>query len=170
MQKDTDPYQWHIFYCKSRSEKKVAERLSGVGIEVFLPLVVQTKQWSDRKKKVENPLLPGYVFAHIPPHKVPEILRTDGIVAPLKIGKKYGTLHSEEKEALQRFVLSGYHVKLVSVDIQIGQKVRVTAGPLSELEGICISKAGLHYFSVRIDSLNHTIMARVPGAALQPVQ
>ncbi len=52
---------WHAIYVKSRSEKKVAERLDDLGIDYYLPLVTTIKQWSDRKKRVEEPLFKSYV-------------------------------------------------------------------------------------------------------------
>ena len=47
---------WYALYVKSRSEKKVLSQLEDMGLEAFLPLVTRIKQWSDRKKKVEEPL------------------------------------------------------------------------------------------------------------------
>ena len=45
---------WYALYVKSRSEKKVLTQLEEQGFEAFLPLVTHVKQWSDRKKKVEE--------------------------------------------------------------------------------------------------------------------
>ena len=36
--------------------------MRNAGYEVFLPTYVTLRQWSDRKKKVEFPLIPGVVF------------------------------------------------------------------------------------------------------------
>jgi hypothetical protein len=50
--------EWFALYTKPRNEKKVTETLAALGIEVYCPLVTTIKQWSDRKKKVESPLIP----------------------------------------------------------------------------------------------------------------
>jgi len=56
---------WYALYTKPKNEKKVTEQLQKSGIEVYCPMVTQIKQWSDRKKKTETPLIPSYVFVNI---------------------------------------------------------------------------------------------------------
>ena len=57
--------KWFAVYVKSRCEKKVSQQLDDMGIESFLPLITRIKQWSDRKKKVEEPLFRSYIFVNI---------------------------------------------------------------------------------------------------------
>jgi transcription antitermination factor NusG len=71
---------WNALYLKPRTEKKVAERLSQKGYEVYLPLCIVKKQYSDRWKKVEEPLLKSYIFVAAEVSKNPDILRTDGVL------------------------------------------------------------------------------------------
>ena len=54
--------KWHVLYTKPRHEIKALERLAQNGFEVFCPMKTKLKQWSDRKKKVSEPLLPSYIF------------------------------------------------------------------------------------------------------------
>ena len=56
---------WFDIYTKSKNEKKVVEGLEKIGIEVYCPMITKVKQWSDRKKKVETPLINSYVFVNI---------------------------------------------------------------------------------------------------------
>ena len=56
---------WFVIYTKSRNEKKVAELLQKNRVEVFCPLVKLKKNWSDRKKIVETPLIKSYVFVNL---------------------------------------------------------------------------------------------------------
>jgi transcription antitermination factor NusG len=56
---------WFVLYTQPRNEKKVAERLEKLGIKAYCPMTIQVRQWSDRKKKVEVPLLNSYVFVPI---------------------------------------------------------------------------------------------------------
>ena len=57
---DKDNKKWFAIYVKSRNEKKVFKTLDDIGIESFLPLITRMKQWSDRRKKVEEPLFRSY--------------------------------------------------------------------------------------------------------------
>ena len=55
-------------------EKKVAERLSKMGIDSFVPVQQQIHQWSDRRKMVDTVLLPMMVFVHVNPKERMEVL------------------------------------------------------------------------------------------------
>ncbi len=70
---------WNALYLKPRTEKIVAERLVRKGFEVCLPLCIVNKQYSDRRKKVEEPLLKSYIFVAAEAFKNPDILRTEGV-------------------------------------------------------------------------------------------
>ncbi|MGY8913899.1 MAG: transcription termination/antitermination NusG family protein, partial [Flavobacteriales bacterium] len=54
--------KWYVLYVQTKNEKKVADRLRGMDVEVYCPVIKETKQWSDRKKTIETPLFKSYVF------------------------------------------------------------------------------------------------------------
>ena len=56
---------WYALYTKPRSEKKVLDRLLEQEIEAYLPLQKKLRQWKDRKKWVEVPLINSYIFVKI---------------------------------------------------------------------------------------------------------
>ena len=61
-------YKWYPVYTHPRAEKKAHQALSNKGIETYLPLRRQLKQWSDRKKWVDEPFIKSYLFVHISPN------------------------------------------------------------------------------------------------------
>ena len=60
---------WNVIYTKSRSEKKVEERLKNIGIEAYCPVRTEVKFWSDRKKSILVPVLPSMVLVKIEKNK-----------------------------------------------------------------------------------------------------
>lgn len=56
---------WIAAYTRPRSERKLAQELSKLGIETYVPIQSQLRQWSDRKKKIDVMIIPMIVFAHI---------------------------------------------------------------------------------------------------------
>ena len=79
---------WYAVYTNSRAEKRVSERISEMGIETFLPLQKTLRQWSDRKKLVEKPLISSYVFVKAVPKEFFPIRTTDGVVKFIMIQGK----------------------------------------------------------------------------------
>ena len=45
---------WYVIYCKPNTEKRTAQKLKELDFEVYCPTQTQVRQWSDRKKKIEN--------------------------------------------------------------------------------------------------------------------
>jgi transcription antitermination factor NusG len=64
MQQDAKK-EWFVLYTKSRGEKKLSERLNSSGIEAYCPTRTEVRVWSDRKKKVEVPVLPSMLLVKI---------------------------------------------------------------------------------------------------------
>jgi transcriptional antiterminator RfaH len=71
---------WYALYTKPRKEQKVAYQLEQLGFTIYLPLKVEIKQWSDRKKKVVSPLFSSYVFIQIEESKRAEVFIIDGVL------------------------------------------------------------------------------------------
>ena len=73
---------WNVLYTKSKTEKKVFERLFNLGIDVFCPFQRTLKKWSDRKKWVDEPVFKSYIFVKSPDSESQklEILNTPGVV------------------------------------------------------------------------------------------
>ena len=71
---DTD-ISWYAVYTRPRAEKLVFQRIQETGIEVFLPMQKTIRQWSDRKKVIEKPLLSSYIFVKTKPKLFPLVFR-----------------------------------------------------------------------------------------------
>ncbi len=56
---------WYAVQTRARHEKRVADRFREQGLPIFLPLISETRRWSDRKKVVELPLFGCYVFVKV---------------------------------------------------------------------------------------------------------
>ncbi len=126
---------WYVLYTQSRQEKKVAEGLQKIGIESFCPLVTVIKQWSDRKKKVQQPLINSYVFVNIEEHKRDEVFKVSGIVRYLFWLGKPAVVRNEEIEIL-RISLDGIIDSFEIIPIQKDTQIIIDKGPFKGVEGI----------------------------------
>src|SRR3990167_6679617 len=120
---------WYVIYTKPKWEKKVADRLQKSGIEVYCPMVTQIKQWSDRKKKTETPLIPSYVFLNIEEKNRNDVFEVHGVVRYLFWLGKPAIVKDSEIEAIQNWISSPDDYE-VSVDgWKKGDNVILESGP-----------------------------------------
>lgn len=126
---------WYVLYTKSRQEKKVAENLQKLGIEVYCPLVTVLKQWSDRKKKVQVPLINSYVFVKMEEYKRDEVFKVGGIVRYLFWMGKPAVVREIEIEAIKQSLI-GVITSFEILPIKKDAKITIPAGPFQGQEGI----------------------------------
>ncbi len=125
---------WFALYTKPRNEKKVVERLEKLGIEVYCPMVKQVKQWSDRKKKVETPLIASYVFVNIAEADRQNVFQAVGVVRYLFWLGKPALVAPQEIERLQ-YTLQDTFASVETTALQPGTKMTIPAGPFKGKEG-----------------------------------
>ena len=70
-----DSKKWFVIYTKPRTELKVSQRLSVLGIENYTPTRIEVRKWSDRKKKIAVPLLSSMVLVRLNEKEVNKVLR-----------------------------------------------------------------------------------------------
>jgi transcriptional antiterminator RfaH len=126
---------WYVLYTKPRQEKKVADSLNSIGIEVYCPLVTQMKQWSDRKKKVQVPLITSYVFVNIEEYQREAVFKVSGIVRYLFWLGKPAVVRAIEIEALQQS-LEGIVASFEVSAIQKDTVYKIPDGPFQGFEGV----------------------------------
>ncbi|WP_452229274.1 UpxY family transcription antiterminator [Lacinutrix sp. MEBiC02404] len=58
--------KWYVLYVKRNHEKKVEKLINawGEAVLAFCPTRTELRVWSDRKKKIQVPLLPRIIFIH----------------------------------------------------------------------------------------------------------
>jgi len=152
---ETQQLQWYAVYCKSRHEKKVAKQLGEKGIEHYLPLKREVRQWSDRKKTVEIPLFRSYIFVHIPHQMQIPVLETYGAVAFVKFSGKLVPIPDAQIEAVRIIEEYGADIQPESVDeFELQDRVKVLEGPCKDLEGYLVHRKKGDRFVVMIDTIN----------------
>lgn len=162
--------KWYVMYTASRSEKKVADRLTEKGWDVYLPMVEELRQWSDRKKKVQRPLFNGYVFVKTERSKLWECLQVPGAVKFVNFAGNHATIREEDLDTIRRIVTTGVAVETDGGEIGPGEKVKVVGGPLQDMEGECIEKGNKDYFLIRIPGIMQNMIITIERKFLQVMQ
>jgi len=126
---------WYAIYTRPRFEKKVADALTGIGIENYCPLNKVVKQWSDRKKVIEEPLFTSYVFvrANIKQHL--QIRKVFGVINFVYWLNKPAVIPDSEIDTVKQFLKECSNIKLEKANFKPNDPIRITAGSFMDLEG-----------------------------------
>ncbi len=136
---DVDDLKWYALYVRSRYEKRVHQLLLEQNVVSFLPLLDTWKQWSDRKKKVSEPLFRSYLFVNIAMRKDKiAVLDTEGVVKFIGIGKTPSVIFQRDIDWLKQLVREPDAVHRTVDSLPPGQRVRVLAGPFKDFEGVVV--------------------------------
>lgn len=153
---------WYVLHTKPRNEKKITTLLQNKGIHVYCPLREEIRQWSDRRKKVAEPVFKSYVFVYLNDYKEEntKVLMTQGAVRFLWWLGKPGIVREEEIKAIQDF-LENYKNAEITVEHKIGETVEVMEGPLKETKGKLIQVKG-NIATIHIKTLGLWMKAKIP--------
>lgn len=161
--------RWFALYTKSRHEKLVHRELEKKGIESFLPLRKVTRDWSDRKKIIEEPLFQGYLFVHMPIKERWTVLNTVGAVR--FIGKSAAEpIEVPEKELLtvRQFIESEIQVDPFPY-LKEGQRVYVRSGPFKGTEGFVVRKDRHCRLVISLDVMMKSVSVVIDEACIEPL-
>lgn len=154
---------WYALYTMPRTEKKVAERLESRGFSMYLPMYTTIRQWSDRKKKIQLPLIPGIVFINTSLVGLNEALQCAGVVRVVRYLKKPARIRDYEINNLRVLLHEPNSVHLLDdVDIAEGIPVQVVRGAFFGVIGTCVRRQGRHHLVVSIEALNRQLELTLP--------
>ncbi|KZN45258.1 UpxY family transcription antiterminator [Pseudoalteromonas luteoviolacea] len=163
---------WYVVYTKPNTEKKFAEQVSNInsGCDVFLPLKVEKKQWSDRVKTINTPLFKSYVFVYLDDFEYHHIKRLNGFVDFIKFNGKASIVKSAEIEKIKAVISSGFECETVPNRLAIGSQVEITVGALKGYQGYLVERTNDSVFVIEIAGLDQSLMLSVPADLLQVVE
>lgn len=161
-------HEWYAVRTRSNCETKVAWILSGKGVENYLPTFREVRQWRDRKKVIEQPLFPGYLFARmVDCHESRlSVLCCDGVVSILGYGERIQPVPGNEIEALQR-LLGNNAGSQANPLLQEGAWVRVKRGPLRSLEGLLVRVKNQTRLVISITLLAQSVSTEIDASDVQ---
>lgn len=155
--------RWYAAYTKPRNEKKVYARLLSSGIEAYLPLQRRLKQWSDRKKIVEEPIFRSYIFVRISQKDYFNVLNIPGIVRYITFEGKAVPIPAKQIDQIKLLLEQNIDIEVVEEKLEPGTIVEVRFGTLMGLMGELIEHQGKKKVVVRIDHISHSLLVTLPS-------
>jgi transcriptional antiterminator RfaH len=150
---------WFVIYTKPQHEKKVCATLLKEKIVSYLPTTKKLRTWCDRKKYIESPLFPSYVFVHLTNvQSYLQSLHIDGILYYLRFGKKIATISETVIENIKKITRYGCEVEISQEVFHKGMTLLIQDGPFTGMNCEVVQYQGKDKIIVRIDLLNRNIL------------
>ncbi len=161
--------RWFALYTRSRNEKKVHLELQKAGIDAYLPMVSRLRQWSDRKKMVEEPLFRSYIFVHITEAEYFTALNVHGAVRFITFSGKAVPIPENQIMAIRNYLDDFEEVPEEGAILEAGQLVKIKSGPMEGLIGKLIHYRNRHRLIIQIDAIGQNISLSVPRSKVEVV-
>ena len=129
---------WYVIYTRPRWEKKVALLLEDAGIEHYCPLNKVSRQWSDRKKVVMEPLFKGYVFVQIAETEKVAVRSISGVLNFVHWNNTPAKVQPEEIDQIRKFLKEFDNVEVLNLQLENNDEVEITEGLMMNYKGIVL--------------------------------
>lgn len=160
---------WYAAYTCAKHEKRVAQQLDERRIESFLPTYKSVRRWKDRKKVLELPLFPSYIFVQIDAHNKLELLRLPGVIGLVTFQGKPAVVATAEIENL-RHGLSDRRVVQPHPYLKEGRRVRVRCGAMAGVEGVLVRKRDGARVVLSVSLLQRSVSVDIDEADVEPLR
>lgn len=159
---------WWALYTRHQHEKTVAQNLTNKGFDVFLPLYESTRRWRDRTKNLWLPLFPCYVFLRGGLNRRSMVVTTPGVHMVLYNGERVAVIPDAEMDAI-RLVVSGPAPVEPHPYLRCGERVRVTRGSLTGVEGVLLRKKSLYRLVLSVEMLAQSVSVEINALDVEPL-
>lgn len=162
-------YKWYPIYTHSRAEKKTKAELEKKKIITYLPLRKVEKQWSDRKKIVDEPLLKSYLFVYISLKEYTEVISTHGVSRFIYFSGTIASIPDQQIEDLKLLLASSNDLQVNEFDVALGEKVIIKAGPFKGILAELVSLKNNKKIVLRLQSLGYSITINTSLSYIEPI-
>jgi len=156
----TNGKNWFALYTKPRHEFKAQLYLASSSIENYLPTITVTKKWSDRKKKVIEPIFRGYIFIYVDEKERLRSLQNPSIVRTVNFNGKPAVIPDWQIQNLKIMLAENPEV-FITDRIELGTKVKITSGPFTDVVGVVQELNNGTWLAVSIELLQRSILVRL---------
>jgi transcription antitermination factor NusG len=164
--------RWYACYTRARHEKQVDRLLRERGFESFLPLIPRVSQWKDRRRLVEWPLFPSYVFGRFGLTDAHTVLAMPGVASLVRTNGRPAAIGDEEL-ANVRLLLTGLATGAGQPEhrafLAEGDWVEVMDGPFRGLRGIVAERRNRRRVLIGIREIGQGLEVDIETSALRPV-
>ncbi len=158
--------RWFVLQTRARQEKAIAQTLAARGVAHFLPCIERTRRYQHRKRTVQQPLFPGYVFLHGTVEDTWLAIETKRLARVIDVPDQQ---QITEELAHLRAALNGGAALEPCDQLTAGRRVRVTSGPFAGVEGVIESHCRADRLILQIHALQRATALEIDADLLEIV-
>lgn len=166
---DDHPRHWIAAYTRSRHELAVVKQFQQKGLDALLPTYRRLSRWSDRIRRTNSPLFPGYVFVQVAEGEHRRVLQTGGVVSIVCRSGRPVPLSECDVDKLRICSANPAAVEPHPY-LRVGQRVRVKYGPFRGWEGVLIDKRNSTRLVLSVDEIMRSVSIDLSGADVEPLR
>ena len=159
---------WYALYTRARHEKKVCMYLDQKGINAYLPMTSEIRKWSDRKRKVELPLFPSYVFVQLEDNNFWSVNDLPGAIKIVGIGNKPSPIPDTLIESLKK--VKDDVISVEDLNLYKGEPVRITDGKFMGIEGEFLRKGSKNILAITVEIMNRVVIIELKADHVQRLE
>jgi transcription antitermination factor NusG len=160
-------YHWHVIYTRSRYEKKLAAIYQEKGIRCYLPIVDNYKQWSDRRKKVQEVLFKSYIFVHVSHREYYDALKVPGAVKYISFGGEAAKISDNQIDSIKNTINNKIDFSIFQGFIEKGKRVEISDGPMKGAQGEVIFYDGKKKLLIRIEQIGYSLIVNLSSGSIK---
>ena len=162
--------EWFAVHTRARHEAHAFYELQNKGIRGFAPVIREVHRWTDRRKIVDVPLFPCYLFVHIrlSTELRLRVLQTPGVLRFVGFNGKPAPIPDEQIESVKKVLARNVPFSSCGF-LNIGQRVRIRGGALEGVEGTLTGCDGERKLVISVELIHQSIAIVVEGYDIEPI-
>tara|TARA_X000001036_G_C20635086_1_gene788756 strand:- start:382 stop:849 length:468 start_codon:yes stop_codon:yes gene_type:complete len=150
--------KWFVICTKRRQEIKVSQHLNKIGVTNYCPTTTFLKNYSDRKKKIKQPILPSYVLVNLDEKYRDLVFSVPGVLRYLFLLGRPAIVSSREIKLMQDN-LKGIYDAIELKTQSVGSFFKVPDGPFAGIDGTLI-ESNKTRVKIQLESLGVNIVLK----------
>ncbi len=159
---------WYVLYTLPQFEKKIKREVYAMDYECYLPVRYCYKKWSDRVKKIEEPLFRNYIFVRSSDRSRFNLLQLNGVIRFVSFDGKAVVIPDNEIGKI-RLLESSFNDISAEPFYTAGDMVRVVNGVFMGLEGMLIKKLNSTRLLIKFPLLKQAVSVEIPEKDVQKI-
>ncbi|HYD80782.1 MAG TPA: UpxY family transcription antiterminator [Paucimonas sp.] len=156
---------WLVLRTRSRHESVVESVLQQKQVISYLPKRKVVRSWQGRKRTVEMPLFPGYVFVRPRADQYEGMRYIRGSCGLVFADSKPATLPEKDLDAVKKLVASGAEFT-VDPELAAGKRVKIVDGPFMGVEGELVLIKNQQLLVINVDVVGSSVRVEVDRDAI----